>query len=128
MTKEEFLAKKKQLDDELREIFRQQDAKREEINKLRGDYCRQMCDENLQYKDKKVKIVFHRTEETRVGPCTEHKECIGFLIGFTFNRTYSDEIYASIAKVKKDGTPSKVEFSTWEMLPWKDMQSIEVIE
>ena len=126
MTKEEFLAKKKQLDDELREIFRQQDAKREEIDKLHGDYCRQMLDENLQYKDKKVKIEFVKAPlDIREG--VTRKTCIGFLVGFTFRCTWNYEIYARIAKVKEDGTPSETKFSSQEMLPWEYMQSIEIL-
>lgn len=128
MTQEEFFSAKKSLEDKLNDLMRQQNDVRDELNKLRDDYCHQLCEENQQYKDKKIKVVFEHVSKTRIGQQTKHKECIGFLTGFFFGCNYADDLYPTIAKVKKDGTPSKVEFSTWEMLPWHDVKSIEIIK
>ncbi len=128
MTNEEFFSANKSLEDKLLYLMRQQNDVRDEIDKLRNDFCHQLCEEHQQYKDKKVKVVFEHTIQTGLGPRTQHLECIGFLTGFSFKRYYINDIYPTIAKVKKDGTASKVVYPKWEILPWKDVKSIEVIE
>ena len=129
MTKEAFLIQQAIISEELHYLMKRQDKKRDELDQLRDDYCHQLCEENQKYKDKMIKVVFERTDPNiRVRPHTEHKECIGFLTGFSFKCRCEAGIYPTIAKVKKDGTPSKVEFSTWEMLPWNDVKTIEVIQ
>lgn len=125
MEKIEFLGQQTKISNELTELYRQQDKKRDELDKLRDDWCQELCKQYEQYKGKRVKVVFekakrnHRNETDIV-----RKECEGFIQGFSYKRRYTSDIMMDIAKVKKDGTPSKVLFSDWEMFSWQEIVSV----
>lgn len=125
MEKNEFIENQKQIEEELRDLYRQQDKKRDELDKLRDDWCQELCKQYQQYKDKRVKIVFERKME-RHGNSehVERKEVEGFLVGFSYKRRYTSDIMPDVAKVKKDGTPSKNLFADWEMYSWQEIVSV----
>lgn len=125
MEKKDFIESQERIYGELRDLHRQEDKKRDELYRLRGDWCQELCKQYDQYKGKRVKVVFER-KMVRSGN-REHvnrKECEGFIQGFSHNRRCTSDIMMGIARVKKDGTPSKVLFSDIEMYPWNEIVSV----
>ena len=125
MEKKEFIEMQERINNELRDLYRQQDKKRYELDKLRDDWCHELCNQYQQYKGKRVKIVFERKME-RHGNSehVERKEVEGFLVGFSYRHRYGSDIMPVVAKIKKDGTPSKNFFSYWEMYSWNEIVSV----
>lgn len=130
MTEKYFLANQSQISNEIKGLYRQLDGKRNELNMLCCDWCQELRKQYEQYKGKRVKVVF---EKVRINCLNEtdivRKEREGFIQGFSYRHGYTSYIITmDIAKVKKDGTPSKVLFPNWEMYSWQEIVSVEIVE
>lgn len=127
MTEKEFLANQSQIRNEIKELHRQLDRKDSELNKLCYDWCQELCKQYEQYKGKRVKVTFELCYRFDGRVCRKVRE--GFIQGFSYKRVYTSYIITmDIAKVKKDGTPSKVLFPNWEIYSWQEIVSVEIVE
>lgn len=115
--KERYEANRKQVDFLNKELHTLYDNERALIK----EFCDGLCKKYAEFIGKYVKVKF----KDKAGyEC----EADGFLLGFAYHRGYNTGIYPNIAKRKKDGTPSKVEYPTWNIMPFMCIASIEIID
>lgn len=122
MTKEEFLSPQESIEKEIDELSALQSDKQNNLDKLRNDWCYVLNKQYAEYIGKKVKIVFKRDD---IGGT---KVVVGFLFGFSYTKGWgANGIMPDVAKVKNDGTASKVLISFWDLCYWYEIESIEKI-
>lgn len=114
---ERYKANQKQIDfhnKELRTLYDNEQA-------LIKEFCDGLCKKYAEFIGKYVKVKFKDS-------FGHEREADGFLLGFAYHKGFNIGIYPSIAKRKKDGTPSKVEHPTWDIMPFMCITSIEIID
>lgn len=124
MTKEEFLLSQESIKKEIENLSALQSRKLSHLHQLRKDWCNELCKQYADFIGKRVKIVFNR-KDTKTEIITRVE---GFLIGFSYQKDWgTDGIKPDIAKVKNDGTASKVLMPNWKLCYWDEIESIEKI-
>lgn len=123
MTKDEFLERQQQMNNDIQELLYQRTVKEAELVELRNEWCLDLCNQYKKYMRKHVKVVF----EHKIANSVRRLECEGFLWGFSVGQHHKDIIYPEIAKIKNNGTPSKRFFVDWELFRWDEIVSIEEV-
>lgn len=114
--KERYEANQKQIDFHNKELRTLYDNKQAFIK----EFCDGLCKKYAEFIGKYVKMQF---KDSAGNKC----EADGFLLGFANHTGFNTGIYPSIAKRKKDGTPSKMLHPTWSIKPFMCITSIELI-
>lgn len=96
------------------------------ISTVREEFCESLAERYADYIGRKVEIVFsipsvYKREEQEV------KTVIGYLSGFKY-RTYTNEISPVLAKIKKDGTASRIYYSEWDVASYEYISKIKILE
>ena len=124
MTKEEFESRLHALESEYAALQSQLSEKHKEKHAHYREMAQSLCERYKQYDGKRVRVTFEHTERNCL---PSRKVCEGFWQGFEFKHNYHTNIYPTLFEIKKDGTPSKVAFSEWDVRPWDEIVSVEEV-
>lgn len=108
-------------------MVRETETKMHEVMQARAET---LATEYYKYDGKKVKIEFEKTERIWCGKeYIRHKDVVGFLKGFSYMPNFmSQGIQVRMAKVKKDGTPSLIMYSGYDIMSAEYIKSITIVE
>lgn len=110
------------------ELSKARDAEveaRRKISTAREEFCESLAQRYVDYIGRKVEIVFSITVFNREEQ--EAKTVIGYLSGFKY-REYSNVISPVLAKIKKDGTASRIYYSEWDVASYEYISKIKILE
>lgn len=98
---------------------------RRKISTAREEFCESLAQRYVDYIGRKVEIVlsipgFNREEQ-------EAKTIIGYLSGFKYME-YSNAISPVLAKIKKDGTASRIYYSEYDVASYEYISKIKILE
>ena len=124
MTEQEYKTIIAEQDAEIRILKVKMDNAEHKKSEATASFCESLTKQYAKFIAKKVKITF--TVMNYLNEPTD-KECIGFLQGFKKMR-YDQEICPIIAKIKKDGSISRNNYSEWQIKSYKHITKIELVE
>ena len=125
MTEQEYNAIIAEQSLEISKARKAKDEARRKISDAREEFCESLAQRYADYIGRKVEIAFSIPGCN--GEEQEAKTVIGYLSGFKY-RTYTNEISPVLAKIKKDGTASRIYYSEWDVASYEYISKIKILE
>lgn len=125
MTEQEYNAIIAEQSLEISKARKAEDEAYRKISDAREEFCESLAQRYVDYIGRKVEIVFSIPGLNGEGQ--EVKTVIGYLSGFKYGG-FNHEISPVLAKIKKDGTASRIYYSEWDVASYEYISKIKILE